>query len=257
MEPVPDDQTQKRAHMRDKYSQAVPDLVQALDSQSQDAYRSDELSLEFPLDHSTPRMKIFSIPKPVTLRICPRECLESIFWSSPNLVEALSSTTSKFDEIYDHPMNVKNSPSSYIVAERAYQIFKGLIHGLYHGFQIGILRLCASGREDEEDPATTYPHLMLVMCSVAEATDDELLFGEVGPIMQAIQNRISLTEIEKTSLFRIWHLPHAKFNMSGILKVRASPIYSFRYKMEVSFKLFLKYYACDPRYGPDYKFCSD
>ncbi|CAL5872275.1 uncharacterized protein PFLUO_LOCUS6536 [Penicillium psychrofluorescens] len=53
----------------------------------------------------------------------------------------------------------------------------------------------------------------------------------------------------------------AKFNKSGILKARASRIYNFIYnfvrKDETRFKLFMCYYACDPRDGPEYKFHGD
>ena len=44
---------------------------------------------------------------------------------------------------------------------------------------------------------------MLVICTGAEAKEDELLFGELGPIAQTIQNRFNQKEFEKTSLFPV------------------------------------------------------
>lgn len=49
----------------------------------------------------------------------------------------------------------------------------------------------------------------------------------------------------------------ARFNESGILKVRVSPIYSFLRKAEAPFKLFLRYYACEPQDGPEYELYND
>lgn len=52
-------------------------------------------------------------------------------------------------------------------------------------------------------------------------------------------------------------LVQAKFNKSGMLKIRDSPIYSFALKDDAPFDLFVRYYACDPRDGTDYGFYSD
>ena len=41
------------------------------------------------------------------------------------------------------------------------------------------------------------------------------------------------------------------------MKVRVSPIYSFLRKAEAPFKLFLRYYACEPQDGPEYEFYND
>ena len=45
--------------------------------------------------------------------------------------------------------------------------------------------------------------MMLVICTGAETKDDELLFGELGPIAQTIQNRLNQMGFEKTSLFPV------------------------------------------------------
>lgn len=46
---------------------------------------------------------------------------------------------------------------------------------------------------------------MLVVCTGEEAKDGELLFGELGPIVRTIQNRLSQKKFEKTSLFPIYY----------------------------------------------------
>lgn len=51
-------------------------------------------------------------------------------------------------------------------------------------------------------------------------------------------------------------LLQAKINKSGILEVRALPIYSFRRKAEAPFDLFFRYYTHDPQGSPDYIFYS-
>ena len=45
--------------------------------------------------------------------------------------------------------------------------------------------------------------MMLVICTGAEAKDDEMLHGELGPIAQTIQNRLDQMEFEKTSLLPV------------------------------------------------------
>lgn len=59
-------------------------------------------------------------------------------------------------------------------------------------------------QEDYEDPRTIRPHIMLIICTGAEAKDNELLFGELGPIAQAIRNGLRQEEFEKTSLFPVY-----------------------------------------------------
>ncbi|KAJ9302658.1 hypothetical protein DTO271G3_32 [Paecilomyces variotii] len=122
-------------------------------------------------------------------------------------------------------------------------------------------------QEDNEDPSTIRPHILLIICTGAEAKDNELLFGELGPTAQAIRNRLRQKEFEKTSLFpvlavslfgpRHGRLLQANFNNSGILEVRSSPIYSFLRKDSAPFELFLRYYACEPLDGPEYEFSDD
>lgn len=58
-------------------------------------------------------------------------------------------------------------------------------------------------RADCEDPETTRPHVMLVICTGVEAKESELLFAELGPIAQAIQCRFAQKEFENTSLFPV------------------------------------------------------
>ncbi|RWQ91989.1 hypothetical protein C8Q69DRAFT_448072 [Paecilomyces variotii] len=146
---------------------------------------------------------------------------------------------------------------------------KGLLLGLREGRDIPRWG-CKAEREwqeDYEDPRTIRPHIMLIICTGAEAKDNELLFGELGPIAQAIRNRLRQKEFEKTSLFpvlavslfgpRHGRLLQANFNNSSILEVRSSPIYSFIRKDSAPFELFLRYYACEPLDGPEYEFSDD
>ncbi|KAF7121610.1 hypothetical protein CNMCM5793_009081 [Aspergillus hiratsukae] len=58
-------------------------------------------------------------------------------------------------------------------------------------------------RDDLEDPKTTRAHIKLVTCTGAEAKEDELLHGELGPIANAIQCRLAQQEFKQTSLFSV------------------------------------------------------
>ncbi|KAJ5197224.1 hypothetical protein N7449_007703 [Penicillium cf. viridicatum] len=145
---------------------------------------------------------------------------------------------------------------------------KGLLYGRCGGVPHWDIRAEREWQDDSNDSETTSPHIMLVVCTEDDATKaDELLFGELGSITQAIRKRLDQKEFEKTSLFpvlaisffgpRHGRLLQANFTKSGILKVRVSPIYSFVRKAEAPFDLFLRYYACDPQDGPEYEFYSD
>lgn len=46
--------------------------------------------------------------------------------------------------------------------------------------------------------------MMLVICTGKAAREDQLLFGELGFIAQAIQNRLEQKDFEKTSLFPVY-----------------------------------------------------
>ncbi|OJJ51110.1 hypothetical protein ASPZODRAFT_21611 [Penicilliopsis zonata CBS 506.65] len=212
-----------------------------------------------------------------------------------------------FDGLYDHPTISKDPPYSYILAERADHIFQYLnilyifikakkdgdliwfneefgwldirdgnsfLNGP-QGLLLGLRKkvppwdtLCKrEWQDDAEDPTTLRPHIMLIVCTGAETSNDELLYGELGPIAQTIQNRLNQTEFENTSLFPVLVLSlfgprhgrilQAKYNKSGVLKVHASPIYSFRFKATSPFDLFLRYQACEACHGPEYEFDSD
>ncbi|KAJ5545432.1 hypothetical protein N7461_007736 [Penicillium sp. DV-2018c] len=144
----------------------------------------------------------------------------------------------------------------------------GLLYGRCDGVPRWDVQTEREWQDDPNDSETTSPHIMLVVCTRDDAPKaDELLFGELGSITQAIRNRLDQKEFEKTSLFpvlaisffgpRHGRLLQANFTKSGILKVRASPVYSFVRKAEARFDLFLRYYACDPQDGPEYEFYSD
>lgn len=82
----------------------------------------------------------------------------------------------------------------------------GLFYGLPHRNRLpdwDVPAIC-EWQNDCDDTETISPHIMLVTCTGAEAKDSELLFGELGPIVQAIRNRLKQKEFEKTSLFPVW-----------------------------------------------------
>ncbi|KAJ5814759.1 hypothetical protein N7474_006536 [Penicillium riverlandense] len=126
---------------------------------------------------------------------------------------------------------------------------------------------CNEWQDDCDDMDTIAPHILLVTCTGTTAKDGELLFGELGPIVQALRNRLDQKEFEKTSLFpvlvvslfgpRHGRLLQARFSKSGILKIRASPIYSFLTAAEGPWNLFLRFFACDPKDGTEYEFYSE
>ncbi|KAJ5104735.1 hypothetical protein NUU61_002082 [Penicillium alfredii] len=49
----------------------------------------------------------------------------------------------------------------------------------------------------------------------------------------------------------------SKSKREWCLKLRVSPIYSFLRKAEAPFNLFVRYFACEPRDGPEYEFYND
>ncbi|KAJ9205262.1 hypothetical protein C8Q69DRAFT_510514 [Paecilomyces variotii] len=212
-----------------------------------------------------------------------------------------------FDASYDEPANMKNVSPSIIMRERAFQTYNYLqVCYVYLRKQIGRddeyleeitgwsqikhdnsfwdngQRLMYGHRgdflhwdtyaqrewqDDDDNPETLRPHIILLICTGAEAKDNELLLGELGPIAQAIENRLQQKEFEKTSLFpvlaislfgpRHGRLLQAHFDKSGILKVLVSPIYSFLSRTDAPSELFLRYYVSEPQDGPEYEFWSE
>ena len=122
-------------------------------------------------------------------------------------------------------------------------------------FPIWNTRSICQWLDDFEDPETTRSHVKLVTLTGAKAKENELLHGELAPIANALYCRLEQPEFEDTSLFpvlvlslfgpRHGRLLQAKFDNSGVLVVRASPIYDFvdsNKKME----LFIRYNNCKP-----------
>lgn len=79
----------------------------------------------------------------------------------------------------------------------------GLFYGLRRGVPEWNTKAVCEWQDDCDDPETISPHIMLVICTGAEAKDGELIFGELAPIAQAIQNRLDQKEFVKTSLFPV------------------------------------------------------
>lgn len=78
----------------------------------------------------------------------------------------------------------------------------GLLYGRCRGVPRWEIR--AEREWQDDDSETTSPHIMLVVCTQDDAKADELLFGELGSITQAIRNRLDQKEFEKTSLFPVY-----------------------------------------------------
>ncbi|KAJ5272095.1 hypothetical protein N7524_005364 [Penicillium chrysogenum] len=114
--------------------------------------------------------------------------------------------------------------------------------------------------DDFEDPKTTRPHIKLLTLTGAKAKENELLHGELASIANVLCCRLEQPEFEDTSLFpvlvislfgpRHGRLLQAKFDNSGTLLVRSSPIYNFVDSAE-KIKLFVRYNNCKPRDGPE------
>ncbi|KAI2794154.1 hypothetical protein POX_a00744 [Penicillium oxalicum] len=111
------------------------------------------------------------------------------------------------------------------------------------------------------------PHIMLVVRTGAIAFEGELLFCELSCIAQAIKNRLMQMEFEATSLIPVFvislcgpgngRLIQANYDKSGILRVRASPVYPLQGRDSPSWRLFLQYLACGPYNGTDAEDADD
>lgn len=56
---------------------------------------------------------------------------------------------------------------------------------------------------DLREPRTTRPNIILLTCTGELAKNDELLHGEIGPIVNAIQCRLSQEEFKQASDFPV------------------------------------------------------
>ncbi|KAJ5124053.1 uncharacterized protein N7515_007878 [Penicillium bovifimosum] len=112
-------------------------------------------------------------------------------------------------------------------------------------------------QEDPENPDTIRPHVMLMTCTGAVAESDNLLHGEIGPIVNAIQCRLFQDEFKQTSSFpvlvislfgpRQGRILSARFDIDGTLVVQALYIFDFKQKNQEGFDLFMRYYYSEPR----------
>ncbi|KAL1863295.1 hypothetical protein Plec18170_000129 [Paecilomyces lecythidis] len=312
MASVSDDKKAERALLRDKYGQAISDLLKELRFQPKAAYGHGEFTgLGISLGSFDPYDEKFLGSRACLFRPMTLEEFGEYSIPESELDGGGIDYYINFDEIYDIPANAKYSSPSYIMRERAFQIYSYLevchdylrkktgrdlefFDEITGWFQIKLSlydnsfldngeRLMRGRRggdfpqwdthaerewqEDYDNPETLRPHIMLIICTGAEVKENELLFGELGPIAQAIENRLQQKEFENTSLFpvlaisllgpRHGRLVQAHFNKSGMLKVLVSPIYSFVRKADAPFDLFLRYCACKPQDGPEYEFYNE
>lgn len=127
MESTSHDQRKERACLRDQCNQAVSRLLQAIDSQVKAAYPRDELTnLGVSLELFDPNDKEFINSKACLFKPLSSEALEKYSLVESDLCGGALDYYFEFDELYDHPTNMENAPSSYIMAERADQIFNHL-----------------------------------------------------------------------------------------------------------------------------------
>ncbi|KAI2767910.1 hypothetical protein DTO012A8_6897 [Penicillium roqueforti] len=157
----------------------------------------------------------------------------------------------------------KNSNWYEILAEDSFEDGpQGMLHGLHigHSKPLDLSRWRAVSyrqwQEDPEDPDTIRPHVMLMICTGAVAKSNNLLHGEIGPIVNTIQCRLLQEEFKQTSSFpvlvislfgpRQGRMLYARFNIDGTLIVRASDIFDFKKKNQEGFDLFMRYYNCEP-----------
>ncbi|KAJ5124054.1 uncharacterized protein N7515_007879 [Penicillium bovifimosum] len=107
------------------------------------------------------------------------------------------------------------------------------------------------------NPDTIHPHVMLMICTGAVAESNNLLHGEIGTIVDAIQCRLFQYQFRHTSTFpvlvislfgaRQGRILSARFNIDGTLIVRASDTFDFKQKNQEGFDLFTRYYYSEPR----------
>ncbi|KAI1835430.1 hypothetical protein DTO027I6_2811 [Penicillium roqueforti] len=114
--------------------------------------------------------------------------------------------------------------------------------------------------DDFKDPKTTRPHIKLVTLTGTKAKENELQHSELASIANTLYCRLEQPEFGDTSFFpvlvislfgpRHGRLLQAKFDNSGTLFVRSSPIYNF-VDSDGKIELFVRYNNCNPRDGPE------
>ncbi|OJJ48981.1 hypothetical protein ASPZODRAFT_23266 [Penicilliopsis zonata CBS 506.65] len=119
---------------------------------------------------------------------------------------------------------------------------------------------------EKGDTVTAMPPIQLIISNNTTAEENELLHGELGPIVQAVHTRLNQPGFEKTSFFPVQVLSlfeprhgrilQARFQPSGRLVVRASNIWSFEDKRNV-IDLFLRFWVSEPCDAEDYEFSVD
>ncbi|KAJ5491179.1 hypothetical protein N7539_002746 [Penicillium diatomitis] len=91
-----------------------------------------------------------------------------------------------------------------------------------------------------------YAHVMLIMRTGAIVFEGELLFCELACVLGIFFHGLGNGRVIQ-----------ARYDTSGVLRVRTSPIYSFQDTDNLLWRLFLRYYACSPYYGEDAEFFED
>ncbi|KAL1868565.1 hypothetical protein Plec18167_008156 [Paecilomyces lecythidis] len=274
MASVSDDKKAERALLRDKYGQAISDLLKELRSQPKAAYGHGEFTgLGISLGSFDPYDEKFlgsraCLFRPMTLEEFGEYSIPESELDGGRYLEIchdyLRKKTGRDLEFFDEITGWFQIKYDNSFLDNGERLMRGRRGGDFPQWDTHAER---EWQEDYDNPETLRPHIMLIICTGAEVKENELLFGELGPIAQAIENRLQQKEFENTSLFpvlaisllgpRHGRLVQAHFNKSGMLKVLVSPIYSFVRKADAPFDLFLRYCACKPQDGPEYEFYNE
>lgn len=124
MESLSDGQTEKRAQLRDKYDEAVSDLLQVLESEPKAAYSSDDLAkLRVTLGSFDPEDQDFLDSEACLFQPLSLEELEEYSLDPSKLGEGSRYWFLEFDRLYQSPEGETNSSRSRIMRKNAEQIF--------------------------------------------------------------------------------------------------------------------------------------
>ncbi|KAL4886703.1 hypothetical protein BJY04DRAFT_213458 [Aspergillus karnatakaensis] len=103
----------------------------------------------------------------------------------------------------------------------------------------------------------TSPHIMLMTVQSVDAAEDQVLTGELGPIISAIANRLEQAEFADVNTFPVMQVSlcgpqHGRilqgcYTRAGVFEIWKSQLFSFMRVSEAPFDLFLRFLANTPR----------
>lgn len=78
-----------------------------------------------------------------------------------------------------------------------------LFHGNYDGLSEWRVQETREWKDDFSSSQIPAAHIMLAICSGVIAQEDQLLFSELGPMVQAMENRLGQKDFEHASFFPV------------------------------------------------------